>query len=106
MRFSVLAIAFAALAGAQAQSTVLAPCGTACPSGPAPDVTVTRSNPSVSEGTPCPSLIVSSIKGNSSNPTVTGGPGAPAPSPFTGGANQIAGSVGVVMAAVAAVLVL
>ncbi|KAL8803041.1 MAG: hypothetical protein Q9182_003411 [Xanthomendoza sp. 2 TL-2023] len=106
MRFSILAITFAAAVGVQAQSTVLAPCGTACPSGPAPDVTVTRSSPPKAEGTPCPSLIVSSIKGNSSNPTVTGGPGAPAPSPFTGGANQVAGSAGVVLAVVAAALVL
>ncbi|KAL8702262.1 MAG: hypothetical protein Q9224_000087 [Gallowayella concinna] len=106
MRFAILAITLAAVAGVQAQSTVLAPCGTACPSGPAPDVTVTRSNPPKVEGTPCPSLIVSSMQGNSSNPTVTGGPGAPAPSPFTGGANQIAGSAGVVLAAVAAALVL
>ncbi|KAL8783428.1 MAG: hypothetical protein Q9213_004628 [Squamulea squamosa] len=104
MRFSILALSLAAIAGAQAQSTVLAPCGTACPSA-APDVTVTRSNPSTPEGTPCPSLIVSSMKGNSSNPTATGPPGSPAPSPFTGGANKIAGSAGVVLAAVAAALV-
>ncbi|KAL8930109.1 MAG: hypothetical protein Q9172_000194 [Xanthocarpia lactea] len=104
MRFSILALSLAAIAGAQAQSTVLAPCGTACPSA-APDVTVTRSKPYMAEGTPCPSLIISSMKGNSSNPTATGAPGAPAPSPFTGGANHMAGSAGVVMAAVAAALV-
>ncbi|KAI4261462.1 MAG: hypothetical protein L6R42_003341 [Xanthoria sp. 1 TBL-2021] len=105
MRFSILALSLAAIAGAQAQSTVLAPCGTACPSA-VPDVTVTRSNPPVAESTPCPSLIVSSMKGNSSNPTATGAPGSPAPAPFTGAANQLAGSAGVVMAAVAAALVL
>ncbi|KAL9597226.1 MAG: hypothetical protein Q9219_005269 [cf. Caloplaca sp. 3 TL-2023] len=105
MKFSTIALSLAAIASAQAQttSTVLAPCGTACPSGPAPDVTVTRSNPSMSEGTPCPSLIVSSMKGNSTNPSATG---APSPTPFTGGANQIAGSAGFVVAALAAALVL
>ncbi|KAL8972112.1 MAG: hypothetical protein Q9183_000723 [Haloplaca sp. 2 TL-2023] len=103
MKFSAVAVSLAVFAGAQAQSTVLAPCGTACPTGPAPDVTVTRSNPSMSEGTPCPSLIVSSMAGNASNPTMTG---APNPAPFTGGANQLAGSAGAIVALVVAALVL
>ncbi|KAI4134957.1 MAG: hypothetical protein LQ341_005944, partial [Variospora aurantia] len=81
---------------------VVAPCGgTDCPP-PAPDVTVTRSDPSMSEGTPCPSLIVSSINGNSSSPSATGEP----PAPFTGGASDIAASAGVLMAALAAALAL
>ncbi|KAI4085974.1 MAG: hypothetical protein LQ348_001499 [Seirophora lacunosa] len=106
MKFSILVLTLAAIAGVQAQSsTVVAPCGgTACPS-PAPDVTVTRSNPPMTEGTPCPSLIVSSMNGNSSSPSATGAPPAPG-APFTGGANHIAASAGVLMAAVAAALAL
>lgn len=66
-------------------------------------VTVTRSNPSMSEATPCPSLMISSMKGNSSGPSATG---SPTPAPFTGAANHIAASAGVVMAAVAVALAL
>ncbi|KAL8675499.1 MAG: hypothetical protein Q9168_000011 [Polycauliona sp. 1 TL-2023] len=105
MQFSIIALSLAAIAGVQAQSTVVAPCGTACPSA-APDVTVTRSSPPMAESTPCPSLLVSSMKGNSSNPTATGAPGSPGAAPFTGAANQLAGSAGMVMAAVAAALVI
>ncbi|KAL8746793.1 MAG: hypothetical protein Q9190_001237 [Brigantiaea leucoxantha] len=98
MKISIIATALTILAGANAQSTstVLAACGTACPTGPAPDVTVTRSNPPVPTGTPCPSLIVSSMAGNMSSPTM---PGAPSPSAFTGGANHLAISLGAVIAA-------
>ncbi|KAL9039894.1 MAG: hypothetical protein Q9180_002255 [Flavoplaca navasiana] len=105
MQFSILALSLAAIAGVQAQSTVLAPCGTACPSA-VPDVTVTRSDPAMAESTPCPSLIVSSMAGNSSNPMATGVPVSPGTAPFTGAANQLVGSAGLVMAAVAAALVL
>ncbi|KAL6720493.1 hypothetical protein ACLMJK_002417 [Lecanora helva] len=101
MRFTLAAFALLA-AGASAQvwkSTVSAPCGTACPS-PAPDKMITRSMPSMSEGTPCPSLIVSSIGTNGTNPTVS--TGSPQPTSFTGGANQVAGSVGAVVAAAVA----
>ena len=78
------------------KSTVLAACGTACASGPAPDVTVTRSSPSMSEGTPCPSLIVSSMSMNGSNPTMTSI--NPPVATFTGAANHVSGPVGAALA--------
>lgn len=84
----------------QSTTTVLAPCGTSCPSA-APDKIITRSAPAVSEGTPCPSLIVSSISGNGTNPTA---PGQPKTTAFTGGAQHIAGSVAAAAAAGAAVV--
>ncbi|MCJ1460109.1 hypothetical protein MMC28_010488 [Mycoblastus sanguinarius] len=98
MKFLLAALALVAV-GANAQSTVIAPCGTSCPSA-APAKMITRTAPASSEGTPCPSLIVSSIGTNGTNPTVT--TGSPSPTHFTGGANHVAGPVGVVVAAAAA----
>ena len=46
------------------------------------------------------------MAGNSSNPMATGVPVSPGTAPFTGAANQLVGSAGLVMAAVAAALVL
>ncbi|KAG7010024.1 hypothetical protein G7Y79_00001g002960 [Physcia stellaris] len=104
MKLFIATFAFAAFTTVSAQSTVLAACGTACPSGPAPDVTVTRSDPPKSEGTPCPSLIVSSISSNGTNPTASGL--TPTASPFTGGASHVGGSLGAALAVVAAALAL
>lgn len=85
------------------KSVVLAPCGTACPSGPPPDVTVTRSNPVVPNATNCPSLIVSSIAGNASVPGATAGPSPPT---FTGAASHGVSSSGALLAVGAVVLAL
>ena len=75
-------------------TTILAACGTSCPTGPAPDVSVARIDEPVSEGTPCPSLIASGmIGGNMTNGTMpTATNLVPSMSSFTGaGAHATAG---------------
>lgn len=78
-------------------STVLAPCGTSCPS-PAADKMITRSAPPT-ETSPCPSLLVSSVAINATSGVTTG---SPTPTHFVGGANHVAGSFGGAALAVAA----
>ncbi|KAL9128991.1 MAG: hypothetical protein Q9175_007409 [Cornicularia normoerica] len=90
MKIFLAALALAAVgANAQSLSTVLAPCGTSCPS-PAPDKMITRSAPPM-ETSPCPSLIVSSVAMNATSGVKTG---SPTPTHFAGGANHVAGSLG------------
>ncbi|CAF9940210.1 hypothetical protein IMSHALPRED_001792 [Imshaugia aleurites] len=100
MKFLLAALALATI-GANAQSslsTVLAPCGTSCPS-PAADKMITRSAPPM-ETSPCPSLLVSSVSMNATSGVSTG---SPTPTHFAGGANHVAGSFGGVAFAAAAV---
>ena len=77
------------LTDVQSLSTVLAPCGTSCPSA-APDKMITRSAPPM-ETSPCPSVKVSSIAMNTTTGVTTG---SPTPTHFAGGANHVAASLG------------
>ncbi|KAL2038924.1 hypothetical protein N7G274_008264 [Stereocaulon virgatum] len=85
-----------------ATTTISAPCGTSCPTGPAADKMITRSAAPMATS-PCPSLKVSSVAMNGTG--VMGG-ASPTPATFKGAANQVAGSVGAVIAAAAFALVL
>lgn len=90
MKFFLVALALAAVgANAQSLSTVIAPCGTSCPSA-APDKMITRSAPPM-ETSPCPSLMVSSMATNATGGVTTG---SPTPTHFAGGANHVAASLG------------
>ncbi|KAF6217618.1 hypothetical protein HO133_006720 [Letharia lupina] len=98
MKLFLAALALAAVsANTQSLSTVVAPCGTSCPSA-APDKMITRSAPPM-ETSPCPSLLVSSVAMNATSGVTTG---SPTPTHFAGGANHIAGSFGGVALAAAA----
>ncbi|KAM0798826.1 hypothetical protein BDR22DRAFT_890948 [Usnea florida] len=96
MKLSLAALALAAV-GAQSLSTVLAPCGTSCPSA-APDKMITRSAAPM-ETSPCPSLVVSSVAMNTTSGVKTG---SPTPTHFAGGADHVAGSLGGLALAAAA----
>jgi hypothetical protein len=53
------------------QSILLAACGPACASGPAPDAAVSRTDYSTTSRSACPSLLISSTKTNSSGPVAS-----------------------------------
>ncbi|CAD6574786.1 MAG: hypothetical protein ASARMPREDX12_006969 [Alectoria sarmentosa] len=99
MKFFLAALALAAVgANTQSLSTVMAPCGTSCPSA-APDKMITRSAPPM-ETSPCPSLMVSSIATNATSGVTTG---SPSPTHFVGGADHVAASFGGIAVAAAAI---
>ena len=94
----------------QGTTTVLAACGTACPTGPAPDVTVTRSDEPVLEQTPCPSLVASGSGATVGNPMNGTMPSAtdlvPTPATFTGAASHATVGFGTAAGLIAAFMAL